>query len=243
MSIEVPFTKENLEYYLKELAKEYKKRGRGTKAEMILVGGSSVLINYDFRMASYDIDADYESRSVMKEAINAVGDRLGLPTGWVNDDFKRTVSYTPKIVQYSSYYKTFSSVLQIRTIKAEYLVAMKLMSGRQYKKDLSDIAGILYEQQAAGDSLSYERIDKAVCDLYGGWQGISEHAREVLDRILSCADLKALFIELGEDEASAKEALMEVEKKYPKAVKEDNVDNIIAIALQKKKMRDDRDER
>lgn len=28
MSIDVPFTKANLEYYLKELAKEYKKRGR-----------------------------------------------------------------------------------------------------------------------------------------------------------------------------------------------------------------------
>ena len=35
MSIDVPFTKANLEYYLKELAKEYKKRGKGTPAEMI----------------------------------------------------------------------------------------------------------------------------------------------------------------------------------------------------------------
>ncbi len=243
MSIEVPFTKENLEYYLKELAKEYKKRGRGIPAEMILVGGASVLINYDFRMMSYDIDADYEAYSVMKEAINAVGDRLGLPTGWVNDDFKKTVSYTPKIVQYSAYYKTFSGVLQIRTVKAEYLVAMKLVSGRQYKKDLSDIAGILYEQQTAGDPLSYERIDKAVHDLYGGWQDISEYAKEILDRILACNDLKALFIELSEDEKSAKEALLEVQKKYPNAVKEDNVDDIIAAAMRKKKERMDRDER
>ena len=73
MSIEVPFTKDNLEYYLKELAKEFKKRGHGVPAEMILVGGASVLINYEFRAASYDIDATYESASVMKEAINAVG--------------------------------------------------------------------------------------------------------------------------------------------------------------------------
>lgn len=150
MSIDVPFTKENLEGYLKELAKEYKKRGRGMPAEMILVGGASVLINYQFRAASYDIDASYESPAVMKEAINAVGDKFGLPNGWVNDDFKKTASYTPKIVQYSEYYRTFSNVLQIRTIRAEYLVAMKLVSGRQYKKDLSDIAGIVYEQQMAG---------------------------------------------------------------------------------------------
>ena len=156
MSIDIPFTKENLEGYLKELAKEYRKRGHGAPAEMILVGGASVLINYGFRASSYDIDASYDSPAIMKEAINAVGDKFGLPNGWVNDDFKKTASYTPKIVQYSEYYKTFSGVLQIRTVRSEYLVAMKLVSGRQYKKDLSDIAGIVYEQQMAGKPLTYE---------------------------------------------------------------------------------------
>lgn len=239
MSIDVPFTKENLEGYLKELAKEYKKRGRGFPAEMILVGGASVLINYQFRAASYDIDASYESPAIMKEAINAVGDKFGLPNGWVNDEFKRTASYTPKIVQYSEYYRTFSGVLQIRTIRAEYLVAMKLVSGRQYKKDLSDIAGIVYEQQIAGKPLSYEMIDKAVCNLYGNWDNIEEYARNLIDKILACDDLKALFIELSEDEKTAKEALVEINKKYPNAVKKDNVNDIIAAALKKKREREE----
>ena len=44
---------------------------------------------------------------------------------------------------------------------------MKLVSGRQYKKDLSDIAGIVYEQQMAGKPLTYEMIDVAVRNLYG----------------------------------------------------------------------------
>ncbi len=240
MSIEVPFTKENLEYYLKELAKDFKKRGRGTPAEMILVGGASVLINYEFRMASYDIDAAYEAESVMKESINAVGDKLGLPNGWVNDDFKKTASYTPKIIYHSEYYKTFSGVLTLRTVRAEYLVAMKLVSGRQYKKDLSDIAGILYEQEMAGKPLSYEMIDKAVCDLYGNWNGVTDYAKDVLNRILACDDLKALFVELSEDEAAAKEALLEVERKYPKVVNKDNARDVIAAALKKKRDRDAR---
>ena len=234
MSIEVPFTKENLECYLKELAKEFKKRGGGIPAEMILVGGASVLINYAFRAASYDIDATYGASSVMKEAINAVGDRFGLPNGWLNDDFKRTASYTPKIIQYSEYYKTFSGVLTIRTVRAEYLVAMKLVSGRQYKKDLSDIAGILYEQNLSGKPLSYEMIDRAVCNLYGNWDGVSDYAKKLLDKILSCDDLKALFAELSEDESSVKETLAEVEKKYPNVVKEDNVGDVIAAILKKK---------
>ena len=240
MSIDVPFTKENLEGYLKELAKEYKKRGRGMPAEMILVGGASVLINYQFRAASYDIDASYESPSIMKEAINAVGDRFGLPTGWVNDDFKKTASYTPKIVQYSEHYKTFSNVLQIRTIRAEYLVAMKLVSGRQYKKDLSDIAGIVYEQQIAGKPLSYEMIDKAVCNLYGNWDNVEDYARELLDKILACDNLQTLFIELSEDEKAAKEALAEMIKKYPTVVKQNNVNDVIAATLKKKREREER---
>ena len=228
MSIDVPFTKANLEYYLKELAKEYKKRGKGTPAEMILVGGASVLINYDFRMSSYDIDADYNAPSVMKEAINAIGDQFGLPNGWVNADFKKTASYSPKIVQYSEYYKTFSGVLMVRTVRAEYLVAMKLVSGRQYKKDLSDIAGIVLEQKKAEKPLTYEMIDKAVCNLYGGWQDISDYAKEVLEKILSSDNLEDLFISLSEDEAEAKSALTEINIKYPDAVKQDNVNDIIA---------------
>ena len=228
MSIDVPFTKANLEYYLKELAKEYKKRGKGTPAEMILVGGASVLINYDFRMSSYDIDADYNAPSAMKEAINATGDKFGLPNGWVNADFKKTASYSPKIVQYSEYYKTFSGVLMVRTVRAEYLVAMKLVSGRQYKKDLSDIAGIVLEQKKAEKPLTYEMIDKAVCNLYGGWQDISDYAKEVLEKILSSDNLEDLFISLSEDEAEAKSALAEINIKYPDAVKQDNVNDIIA---------------
>ena len=38
-----PFTKENLDQYLKELAKEFRKRnGKSMPAEIILIGGASV---------------------------------------------------------------------------------------------------------------------------------------------------------------------------------------------------------
>ena len=53
-----PFTKENLDQYLKELAKEFRKRnGKSVSAEIILIGGASVLINYGFREMTYDMDA------------------------------------------------------------------------------------------------------------------------------------------------------------------------------------------
>ena len=172
MSVEKGFTKENLDYYLKELAKEFRKRnGKNTPAEIVLVGGAAILANYGFREMTYDIDAVITASSAMKEAVNTVGDRLGLPNGWLNADFKNTSSYSPKLSQYSKYYRTYSNVLNIRTISAEYLVAMKLMSGRRYKKDLSDIIGILSEQERRGEPLSYRQIDCAVRNLYGGGDG------------------------------------------------------------------------
>ena len=43
------FTKDNLDTYLKELAKEFRKvNGRHTPAEIILIGGAAILLNYGY---------------------------------------------------------------------------------------------------------------------------------------------------------------------------------------------------
>lgn len=142
------FTKDNLDRYLKELGKEFRKlNGTSTPAEIVLIGGGSILANYGFREMTTDIDAVIHASSSMKDAINRVGDRFGLPNGWLNSDFTNTGSYSSKLEEVSVYYRTFSNVLEVRTVSAEYLIAMKLRSGRKYKNDLSDIIGILYEHQ------------------------------------------------------------------------------------------------
>ena len=242
MFVEKGFTKENLDYYLKELAKEFRKRnGKNTSAEIVLVGGAAILANYGFREMTYDIDAVITASSALKEAVNTVGDRLGLPNGWLNADFKNTSSYSPKLLQYSKYYRTYSNVLNIRTISSEYLVAMKLMSGRRYKKDLSDIIGILSEQERMGEPLSYQKIDCAVRNLYAGWEHISEYAIQVLKAALDSENLKELFMEQEHEEALSKQEVLQVQKYEGEKVKESNVDEIIQKALRKK--RDDRDAR
>lgn len=236
MSIDKAFTKENLDYYLNELAREFRKRnGAKMPAEIVLIGGAAVLANYGFREMTYDIDAVITASSVMKEAINAVGDRLELPNGWLNTDFKNTSSYSPKLVQYSKHYRTYSGVLNVRTISAEYLIAMKLMSGRRYKKDLSDIVGILYEQKRAGKPLDYSKIDKAVKDLYGSWSGISEYTTQVLKAALASENLVELFEEHVREEEFSKQEVLRVQK-YDKAkITESNIDDIINMALKKRK--------
>ena len=125
------FTKENIDLYLKEVAKEYRKQvGKNMPAELILIGGASVLINYGFRNMTTDIDALIEAASAMKDAINRVGDRYDLPNGWLNADFNNTDSYSTKLAQFSVHYKTYSNVMTIRTVAAvNYILSDKIRKG------------------------------------------------------------------------------------------------------------------
>lgn len=232
-----PFTRENMNYYLKELAKEFKRlNGSKMPGEIILIGGASILANYGFREKTYDIDALISASSAMKDAINNVGDKLGLPNGWLNTDFTSTTSYSPKIVQYSKHYRSYyNGMLTIRTVISEYLVAMKLMSGRQYKNDLSDIIGILMEHQNRGSKLELAQVKQAAVNLYGDWEKLPNISKLFAEQIFKDADYEALYNKYRIDEKVTKETLQEFEEKYPGVTTRDNVNDILSILKNKKK--------
>ena len=101
------------------------------------------------------------------------------------------------------------------------------MAYRQYKHDISDIVGILREQQNSGDPLTLERIDKAVKDLYDNWDNLPENAKNMIESILANEDMDALYEAYANEEASAKDALITFEDKYPDVLKEDNLADIL----------------
>lgn len=235
MSFEKLFTTENIDFYLKELAKEYRKLcGKTAPAEIILIGGASILINYGFRDATYDMDAIISAPSAIKDAISNVGDKFSLTNGWINADFIRTDSYSPRLIEFSVYYKTFSNALTFRTIAAEYLVAMKLMSGRPYKNDLSDIVGIIGEHSKRGTPLTYEMIDKAVCDLYGSWEGITADQKEFVMSLIKQPDYEAVYDYCRNSETQSKSMLLDFEQKNPNVLNQDNMNSVLAELKRKK---------
>ena len=233
MSVKTPFSKENLDACLKELGKEFRRlNGTAMPAEIILIGGASVLANYGFREMTYDVDAVIMASSAMKEAANRVGDKLGLPNGWLNMDFKATNSYSDKLAEVSVYYKTFSNVLTVRAVAAEYLIAMKLMSGRQYKNDLSDIAGILWEHQKNGNPIDRDAIDRAIALLYA--RPLPDISRQFIDDAFDSGDYERVYREIREGEHQAKEILLNFDRDYPNTLKEDSIAAILEKAKQKK---------
>lgn len=165
------FTKENIDIYLKELGKEYRRQsGKGMPAELILIGGASVLINYGFRNMTTD---------------------------------------------------------------SEYLIAMKLRSGRQYKSDLSDVLGILAEHEKEGTPLSMKQIRKAVTDLYGDWNSLPNASQVFIENVMENSGFEQLYEQITREEQETKELLIQLEENYPGIITRANV-NGIAENLQKK---------
>lgn len=229
------FTKENLDVYLKELSKEYKRLGgRNVPVELILIGGAAIIEHYGFREMTTDIDAILPAVSIMKDAINRVGDKYGLPNGWLNADFIRTDSYSSRLSQYSVPYKTFNQVLQVRTVTGEYLIAMKLRAGRKYKNDLSDIVGILAEHETKGKPIRYEDVDTAVKNLYGGWENFSEDSISFIHGLFDAHNYSEIYAGIRESEVQAKEILLDFEEAYPGVMKAENIDRILETKSKQK---------
>ena len=165
------FTKENIDIYLKELGKEYRRQsGKGMPAELILIGGASVLLNYGFRNMTTD---------------------------------------------------------------SEYLIAMKLRSGRQYKSDLSDVLGILAEHEKEGTPLSMKQIRKAVTDLYGDWNSLPNASQVFIENVMENSGFEQLYEQITREEQETKELLIQLEENYPGIITRANV-NGIAENLQEK---------
>ena len=57
------------------------------------------------------------------------------------------------------------------------------MAGRKYKNDLSDVVGIIIEQENKGKTISIEVVKKAVIDLYDRYENIPNDSRKFIEAI------------------------------------------------------------
>lgn len=196
-------SKELLEDIFKDISKYLKKlKGKG-KVELIIVGGASILLNYNFRASTTDIDCYDSYGLLMNDITSNIGDKYNLPNDWINTDFLNTTSFTPRIIQFSQYYKTYGDVLIIRTIKDEYLIAMKLKAGRKHKHDLSDVLGILKSKP----NISINEINKAIIDLYDSIDNVDQNAYKTMLVWLNDVD-GAAYDKVTKQERKAKDKLI-----------------------------------
>ncbi len=228
--------KENTYEILKAFAKEYRKmNGESLPLEIVIVGGGSIMLNYDFRDMTQDFDVMVNINSGIKDIVCKIAEEYNLEEDWLNTDFTKTRSFSQKLRQVSSHYCSFNhDSVEIRTVKDEYLIAMKMISARGYRNDLSDIVGILIHSHKENHPIVYSRIEKALSLLYGD----IDIPEKILSSVKSFTEmdidsLEKLYTQLNHEEDEIKKELILIERDYHDAIKEDTVDNIVE-ALRKK---------
>ena len=225
------FNRMDMNNNLKELSKELKREfGQNSKHEIVVVGGAAIVLKHDFRESSSDIDAIVSDGSSIKDAVRRTADRLGLSADWLNSDFKQSSSYSGQLVAVSKYYRTFNQVLDVRIVDDKYLIAMKLKSFRAYKNDQSDIIGLLQDSP-----FTYEEICSAVERLYGKDNGVKPEAWEFLRKYYSAEGIA--YDQIRKEELNNKDILVEFDKNYENVLKEDNLDDILSILREKKRLK------
>ena len=159
-------------------------------------------------------------------------DEENLPNDWINSDFTKTVSFSPMLRLYSKHYRTFSNVVEIRTITGVFLIAMKMRSGRIYKHDLSDIIGMLIEEnEKRTKPIDITEIRDACEKLYGetGYDTMPAASRKLVENAISLniQELHNLYRQQTETEAENCRLLVQFEADHPGVLSSENLEAII----------------
>ncbi len=109
---------------------------------------------------------------------------------------------------------------------------MKLISFRAYKRDKSDIVGIIESHKNSVRPIQIDEVQTAVENLYGNWDVITDEAKEFVEKVL-LGTVSYEIEMLGEDEG--KEILLEIEEKYDNVLNTSNVNTILEQIRAKRK--------
>jgi hypothetical protein len=114
-------------------------RQRRVAGEIAVFGGAALVLGFDFGEGTQDVGAMItQGHGQVVKAQEEVGNELGLPPNWLNE---QGTSYLSKQSDFSLF-KTYPSEGQfgLRVLMAtpQYLLAMKLPSFRLYAHDIQD---------------------------------------------------------------------------------------------------------
>jgi hypothetical protein len=213
MSHSNDFNKDNIDIYLNDFAENYKMLDNDNQLlKIVLVGGAAVLINYNFRKSTNDIDYSNPQSDLIDKAIEKTAEKYKLFKNWLNNDFRKTSAYSDKINEISIPYKQISDVLEVRTISPEYLIVMKLMAFRDNKHDLSDVAGILMECKENSKPLNIKDIKNAAIKLYGSIDKLPKESLTMLNNLFKRNDYKNDYLYLMKREEAVRNEYKELKK-------------------------------
>jgi hypothetical protein len=100
---------------------------KGVTGELCIFGGATMILAFDARPSTRDVDAVFVPKSEISEAAEQVADDLSLPASWLNDGVKGFVSASGELTEDGMPQWPNLRVLRPST---RYLLAMKCMASR-----------------------------------------------------------------------------------------------------------------
>src|SRR5436190_20397817 len=158
---------QDIEMHLADLGQELHNMGISSPVRILMVGGAFMLTQmHSMRMTNdvdvllKDIDDPRTSPQyrVFKAAVRAVANRRQIPNTWMNDligDFLRDLGTVPNGILWRTY-----AVLEVYVPEAEYILALKLLAGRQ--KDREDIRLLCQQIHIQSRNQAQQLVDRYV---------------------------------------------------------------------------------
>ena len=150
-----------------DLAHELHKKSKKFHVEhdLYIVGGAALVLGYDLRLATSDMDAVWSNQEYFRICINKVAKRNRLEIGWCNMDVVLSKSYTPAIIDNKNCQLIMKQgSLSVWVINLWLALCMKLIAFRE--RDRSDIILITDELKKNGNMVNKSAIMDAFNDFY-----------------------------------------------------------------------------
>lgn len=152
--IEDVLTKQEIEKYLGEINKKLSVLNE--KGEIIICGGASMALVYNARDSTHDIDAYFKPQTTIRQIISEISQENNLHEDWMNDGAKGFMTEQMQHTVIREY-----SNLTVRSIDAESLLAMKLVSARiNYANDKADALKLIQHLQVQSKEELFVMVEK-----------------------------------------------------------------------------------
>ena len=174
-----PMDKDDIENYLKEVGKELRKLK--ADGEVVICGGAVMLLYYNARESTRDIDGLFAPVTELNEVIRKVANKYKLEYDWFNSDFARTESMIPGFRESCVFFKRYYN-LDVYVAPLDLMIAMKLVSFRiGEKQDLPDLKHLIEVHKKEIGGFTKEDGYKYLKKYYGDKDILSELAKVFLE--------------------------------------------------------------
>lgn len=128
-------TADEIQQYLSELNDELALKD--IKGEISLFGGAVMVLAFNARIATKDVDAIFQPTAEIRAAVKVIAGRHGLNDDWLNDGVKGYVVDHHKRLFFDM------PNLTVFVPEADYLLAMKALAARVETEDENDVVTLI----------------------------------------------------------------------------------------------------